>query len=319
MNIYLKYILKGLFLFIIIYLISLEVFSEGNWEKIDLVKEKINAKTFLIITVVFLIQFVNWGIEALKFRFIIAKKEPITKKEAILAVYTGNATGFFTPDRLGNFIGRFIYLKNKNKKTVTAATMLGNLSQLISTLIFALISFILYQAIETEINLPYVNSTLILSVVFVLLILITLAFYNPSSLISKVKKIKWLAKHEDTFIFLTEFSVKESSLILLYSIARYLLFISQFYLLLNAVGFEINIIESLIFTGLIYLFTTFIPSPMMGNLGTRELFALMLLSNYDNAELALVVSLLIWIINIVFPSILGSILLVKMNPYKNKV
>ena len=263
-----------------------------------------------------LLQFINWSIEARKFQFIISKKEKVSFKQSIIAVYTGNATGIFTPDRLGNFIGRFIYLNQIDKKTVTASTLLGNLAQLISTISFALIAVLLYMKLDLKIQLPYVNPVIILGVLIMALSILTYLFFNPNKIIEKFNKVKWVAKHKITFSFLANFNKKESSAIIGFSLLRYLIFIIQFYLILNTFELSINLIETLVFSGLLYLFTTFIPSPIMGNLGTREVVALLLLNNYAHSEVVLVASLIIWIINVIFPSLIGSYLLLKMNPSK---
>jgi hypothetical protein len=265
------------------------------------------------------LQFLNWTLEALKFQFIISKKHIINLQQSILAVYTGNATGLFTPDRLGNFIGRFIYLSQINKKTVIAATMLGNLAQLISTISFAFIALLLYFGLGLQINLPYINPTIIFTLVILTLSTLIYSFYNPSRILNILNKLKWIAKHKDTFNFLNNFNKIESTKILSLSLLRYCIFVFQFYLLLNAFGLEIEITETIAFSGLLYLFTTFIPSPLMGNLGTRELIALLLLSSYKLPEVALIASLIIWLINVIIPSLIGSFLLMKMNPSKKQV
>ena len=319
MNIYIKYLLKGLFLFAIIYIINSLVFSDGNLQKFKSIKHQLNITTYLILTLVFILQFLNWGLESIKFRFIISKKNSISFRKAIIAVYIGNATGIFTPDRLGNFIGRFLYLKDLNKKTVTAATMLGNSAQLISTISFAFIGLLLYLNLDLQIRLPYLNPIIILIPLALILSILIYFFYTPNKVITLFYKFKWVTKHKETFSFLNNFNKKESSIIIGLSLLRYFIFILQFYLLLNALGLIINPTETIVFSGLLYLFTTFIPSPIMGNLGTRELIALLLLSNFNHSEIVLVVSLIIWVINVIIPSLIGSFFLIRMNPSKKQV
>jgi len=319
MNIYIKYLLKGVFLFAMVYVIDLMIFSDENLIRFKELKHQLNITSYLIISTVFLLQFLNWGLEAIKFQYIISKKNVINLKQSIIAVYTGNATGLFTPDRLGNFIGRFVYLNRINKKTVIAATMLGNLAQLISTISFAFIALILYVNLDLRIKLPYINPSVILTLISTGLFILAYSFYNPSKIITFFYKFRWIGKHKDTFSFLSDFNKKESTIILTLSLLRYCVFIIQFHLLLNAFGLQIELIETIVFSGLLYLFTTFIPSPLMGNLGTRELVALLLLSNYQRPEIALIASLIIWLINVIIPSLVGSFILLKMNPSKKQV
>lgn len=319
MNIYLKYLLKGLFLSVIVYIIYLLAFNEENIVRIKSIINQLNGRSYSVLFIVFLFQFVNWGTEAIKFKYILSKKEEITYKQAILAVYTGNATGLFTPDRLGNFIGRFIHLNHINKRTVTAATMLGNLAQLVTTILFATLALLLYLIVDVHIEIPILNPIMLFSFIIIVLCLLLFVFYKPSFIIYYLQKIKGVAKHKNTFFFLNELNKIESTLVLAFSIFRYSIFIIQFYLLITTFGMTLDITETIVFTGLLYLFTTLIPSPILGNLGTREVVALLLLSNFNQPEIALVASLIIWLINVIFPSLVGSILLMKMNPSNKKV
>jgi len=106
------------------------------------------------------------------------------------------------------------------------------------------------------------------------------------------------------------------ALFLSLSIIRYLIFIGQFYILLFVFGIDLELIELLIFIGLMYFVTTLIPSPILGNLGTRELVAIYLLSYYNQPESILVASLLIWLINVIFPALLGFVFAFNLNLYK---
>ena len=68
---------------------------------------------WLSIGFIFLLQFVNYGLENFKWR--ISYQE--IKKESFLktlkAVYAGNAIALFTPDRLGTFIGKTLLERMK--------------------------------------------------------------------------------------------------------------------------------------------------------------------------------------------------------------
>jgi hypothetical protein len=55
---------------------------------------------------------------------------------------------------------------------------------------------------------------------------------------------------------------------------------------------------------------------MMGNLGTREMVVLLVFGGSNVETNALTASLIIWLINIAFPSILGGLLL-NFHRFKN--
>lgn len=317
LNKYIINVLKGLFVIGVFYLIYISISTNENLDKLREIR--ITKRSFLTISIVVLLQFLNWFIEAIKFRYILSKKELISVKESLKSVYVGNATGILTPDRLGNFIGRFLYLKNKSKSLVTSSTLLGNFTQLIATVTFALIGITLHLTINSNIIIPIVNEKVILLFNLILWLSLIYLYFNPTIYLRLIFKIKWMIKYKETINYLKSFSKKESIHVLIYSHSRYSIFIVQLYLILNTFGLEIPLIEVIIFTGLLYLITTLIPSPLFGNLGTREYISILLLSSYSHPEIALIASLAIWIINIALPSIIGSYLLFRMNHDHHKV
>ena len=88
---------------------------------------------------VFLLQFLNWFLEALKFKILLNNFSKTSLLFVLKSIYVGNFTAFFTPERFGNFIGRAIVFKEK-KEEVIMATLIGNLSQLIITVVIGLFS-----------------------------------------------------------------------------------------------------------------------------------------------------------------------------------
>lgn len=316
MNKYLIRLIKVIAFIGIIYLIFVMV---KNRDSISIVKSLLlglSFEQFLFIGFVFLLQFLNWILEAYKFKLILAKKEQISFSKSVVAVYIGNASSLFTPDRLGNFIGRAFHLREINKIVVTSATMLGNLAQLWSTLIFAFIGMFLYVSSNNYITIVYTSPVVILAIIILLNFLVALVYFYPRALVSFVLRFKILKKHRYNFFFLAKYRKSSLALFLSLSIIRYLIFIGQFYILLFVFGIDLELIELLIFIGLMYFVTTLIPSPILGNLGTRELVAIYLLSYYNQPESILVASLLIWLINVIFPALLGFVFAFNLNLYK---
>ena len=61
------------------------------------------------------------------------------------------------------------------------------------------------------------------------------------------------------------------------------------------------------FICVLYMVVTFIPSPFMGNLGTREAVVLLLLANYNSTAEVLSASIILWGINVAFPALVGKL------------
>ncbi len=296
----------------IIYFIFKMVKNRNSFDILKRVLLDLKWQQIQIILLVFILQFLNWGIEAFKFKLILQKKAVLSFKKSLISIYIGNASSLFTPDRLGNFIGRAFYLRNIDKLIVTSASMLGNLAQLWSTLIFALVGTILFISTSNRITVVYNNIQIILALLVLLNSVVFSIYYYPKVIVSLLVKVKWLKKYRPNFFFLSKYSTIELTVFLCLSLFRYLIFIIQFYLLLYAFGLQLYLVEVFIFIGLLYFVTTFVPSPVLGNLGTRELVSIYLLSSFSQPEIVLLSSLSIWLINVIFPALLGFVLAFKL-------
>lgn len=274
---------------------------------------------FLLILAIFGLQFVNYGIENVKWRttFNEIKKESFFKTWK--AVYAGNAVAIFTPDRLGTFIGRFGYLKDYSKTKITYTTFVGNYAQLTATLLFAVIGLTLAWNGSYNFKFPEFIPIPRLLLIFTPITIVAISlFYYQEILIKWLNKLsfKWTQEVVKKLEFVHAYSSLQLTAILLLAITRYLVFVFQFYLAMKIFQIPFDLIESLSFCGVLYLFSTFIPSPFMGNLGTREAVGVFLLSNL-NLEMGIITaSLLIWLINVVFPSVLGGLIILTKKSTK---
>ncbi len=230
------------------------------------------------------------------------------------AVYAGNAVAILTPDRLGTFIGRFTYIKEISKTKITFSTFVGNYAQLVATLIFALVGLILTWNLSLGFHLPErLGINLLIRSMVVVCCLSLFIYYHQRTFLDVFKKWQW--KPVQMLVSRLEFmeNLHESRLhlVLLLALVRYLVFVLQFFIALQLFGGQLEFLWTLAFCGILYLFATLIPSPFMGNLGTREAIAVFLATPLGLEETVITASLLIWLTNVVLPSILGGIILLK--------
>ena len=269
----------------------------------------IQTSSFILgLLFIFLLQFLNWFVEAKKFHQLLDLKIKINLLTSLKAVYVGNFTSFFTPNRVGTFIGRIIVLK-QNKLLVTAITGLGNLAQLITTLIFMIIALFLYFIIGS--NFVMINDAYIyiLKFVYFLFLFVALVIYmKPSIAIKRFSKIKIIKTYANRLLILDDISFIIKIRVLLLSIIRYLIFALQYYILFICFNINISITELLVFLGLLYGTVTFVPSPFLGNLGTREAIALLFSSISGLGVIVPIISLLVWFINVGISSLIGGVI-----------
>lgn len=259
------------------------------------------AGIFLLL-LVFLLQFLNYSLEAVKWNQLVKLQHDISLKVLIKAVYVGNSISIFTPNRVGSYLGRMIVLKEYPKLFVTASSFLGNLAQLTITVLFGVIGFVFF----TE-EVFFTHNYWFLIFFSVLTLLFIAVLFKSKWFITLFYRYKWFGKYREGVDFLEHVASITIFKVLFFAFLRYTVFVLEFWLVLLACGFSISFPETLVFCGVVYAVSNFIPSPMMGNLGTREMVVLLVFGAYGLGAKALTASLLIWLINVAFPSILGAI------------
>ena len=100
--------------------------------------------------------------------------------------------------------------------------------------------------------------------------------------------------------------------LLVWSALRYLLFVTQYVLLL--ILFDQNFEALILFANIsvVYLLMTIIPGLLFGKLFLREAAALLVLGQLGIPDLIILTTgFLLWLINIALPSLIGTIILLR--------
>ncbi|MBL4593272.1 MAG: flippase-like domain-containing protein, partial [Flavobacteriales bacterium] len=94
-----------------------------------------------IVITIFLL-FVNWGIEAFKWRYAISKVERISFKKAFKLTLTGITLGIITPNRVGEIPARALLLNRNSFNELTLKTLVSSFSQVIITFFVGIVGLI---------------------------------------------------------------------------------------------------------------------------------------------------------------------------------
>ena len=266
--------------------------------------------TFLFLLSLVLV-YINWGLEAKKWQLLMFSQQKLDFITSYKSVLAGLVSGLFTPNRLGNFIGRLSYLKSNLHSTGIINTTLGNMAQFITTIVFGLIGMLFSLSF---IIMP-VNIILLISISVLALFISIWLFFKPE-LILKISIIKKYLPSSilNSINFSTTQTSKLKLAVLLFSVLRYFVFCLQFYLLFLTFGEQTSAYKLLSLIALHYFLTTIIPSPFFGKLFVRESVAVFVFS-LINLKLAsiLAVVFMLWLINLAIPAILGSVLWLKVK------
>jgi len=259
---------------------------------------------------VVLLMVCNWGLEAIKWRYLIRKVESVSFLQSFRAVFSGVTVSIYTPNRVGEYLGRVFYLNTADRIEAALITMIGSLAQLLITIVVGSLCFIpfirLYSDIGTSSYLIYLVSFLVWVVIF----LIVLAFLNTSFLTVLLKRIKPLQRFDKYLNVFSYYRTTELLVVLLLSLARYMVFTLQFFILLRAFGVDTSVLEGVVLIPLNFLAMTAIPTIALTELLIRESVALKFLGYASENTLGIATTTFtLWVVNLAVPALAGGLLI----------
>ena len=272
---------------------------------------------YLVFTI--LLMPVNWIFETLKWQMLIQKFEQLSFFKTFKAILAGVTFAIFTPNRVGEYGGRVLFVKAENNWKAVIATAVGSLSQLLVLLSMGLLglAYFTHQFIVLD---PYV----LRSMVFLGLISISIllfSFFNIDLVIPLIKRLAF-AKYIKRFIkdisLLKEYTSKELIRALGFSLVRYFVYSLQYYLLLQFFGIEVGILAAFAGIATIYLIQTSLPiMPILGLLARVEI-ALYIWGNFSENDISILASTFgLWVINLIIPSLIGMAFITNVNILKS--
>lgn len=268
--------------------------------------------TWVLLSILSILMVGNWLFEILKWNLLVNKIQEISFYTACKGVLVGLPLALVTPNRIGEIGGRSLVVKAHKKKTMFA-TFIGSLMQLITTIFFGIIGFILYLLfLKTDYYISIVAVSSIIGVIFLAISIILLRktrwFINLSLRIvgrnyyRKIVTVSRMYFKQDIFVAL------------LLSIGRYIIFSSQFMILLYVFIPELTVLQIFVGICIVYFIVTVIPTSILGEVGIRGSVAMVIFGLFTTQELLVFqVSLLIWLINLVIPTLLGTLYLIGIK------
>lgn len=226
----------------------------------------------------------NWFLEFTKWK-VILKTLKLSDSQVGKSFASGILSEFLIPGIPSNFIGRIFYFENQDRFKLSAWIQISNLGQFLITLFFGIFSML------------YLNFKLSSNSYFMIigLLLFTLIF----TLLKKYHIIR-LPKEIQNLSF-KKSDVKPTSLLLLLSLIRFLIFSIQFGLILHSFSIVFDF-QLLTYIWISYLLIAFSPSLFLGNLVIRESVTVSIFQLGDYPVLpVLYAAFLIWLVNNFIP------------------
>lgn len=272
---------------------------EFDWSLLEF-----NNSQILVIAVVFLLMPLNWGIEAYKWHYLMTR---FKYKKSFLSAYkttlTGLAYSLVLPGGIGEYLGRAEAIPKGEEWKGAGVLSIARIAQMYATLLFggfSLSVFLWYKSYYT------------------LLVMFLVVFTTCWLVFIMSSRIAWWLERKlgKQYSFAQDLlnpwigEGKEKALVFVFSAVRYIVFTTQFFLLLKVFGVLGSTSELLSGISSAFLVKSFFPAFL--DLGPREL-AMSYFFHEEGAVFSKVIasSLLLWFINVLLPGLVGSLLIFR--------
>lgn len=290
------------------------IVSEIKFSEIVSAIEGANAG-FLIAA--FILTFLNIYLQYIKWKFtcnLLLNEN--SKSKIFTSLLHGLAAGVFTPARIGEYFGRALVFKEKPVYKVALATLLDKFFPLLMVAIFGSISSILFLHFQYEVT-SFITLSLFIALFtlfyFLIYFLLNERFWD-SFIFEKLRKSKRLRYFLDKIKEFKNLDRKYFSKMLIISFLFYFCFLVQYALLVAAFSHHFNFFDYLWAGNLIMFAKTIIPPISLGELGIREGASVYFISRLgESASVGFNASIFLFVINVLFPSIIGLFLLIKKS------
>lgn len=298
---------------------------QPNWKESFLhIQQELSGTGIWKLWLAIVLMLANWGIEARKWQLVIRRIQPISFMQSWKAIFTGTTMAFFTPNRIGEYVGRILYIEDNKRIQAISLTIVCSIAQLLVTLIAGLGALAYMKKVMAQqqpddtSGLFWLNTLLYMAALGTLFL--TLLYFRLAWLVKWIEKIPKIERFVRYIRVLDSFNATILLRILSLSVARYLVFIGQYYLLFAV--FEVSLTPAQVFAsiGVVFLVLAVVPTiAVITELGVRWKASIEVVQFFStNTWGVLATSLSVWIINLVIPALIGSLLILGIRIFKNR-
>lgn len=259
-----------------------------------------------------LLMLVNWVLEAAKWKYLTRKLQRMTMWRAIEAVFCGLTWAIFTPNRLGEYGGRVLFLPPKKRGYGVFTMAVGSFGQNVVTNVVGATALMWFVLSYLHLNMGLVILLGALSVCLVAVMLIF--FFNIGWLAVLLNKIKFLHKYERFFNIIQKYRKRELATVMLFCLARFAAFSSEYYLVIHMLMPQMGGFPMLMMVFNMFFIQSALPTLDLVDVGLRGMTAATFFSYITTEKLAVIACVSsIWFINLIVPAVIGSVFVLKIR------
>lgn len=308
-KIQLNYFIGGIIMLVLLWVIYRQV--QQQLFQYDFKTIFRNGNTSFLIGALLLMP-INATLEIFKWKLLANSAQPISFYTAAKSYLAGLALSILTPNRIGEYPGRIIYLKRKNTPRLISVTFLGMFTQFLTLFVFGLIGLLYYNF-----SFPGYWQKIVLFLTLVVTVFVSLLFYYFEKWSAFIERFSIFKRLKVYNVLLKRFTHQEQFSILGISMLRFCIYVSQYLLLMHWVNIKLPIVEGFFTACLFFFGMAVIPSIALTEMGVRGGLSLWLFQNVTPEKIGILIATLsLWFINLIIPAIIGSVLWIKMRLIK---
>lgn len=261
---------------------------------------------------ILLLMLVNWLLESFKWRYLTRKLEKISAWGAIEAVFCGLTWAIFTPNRLGEYAGRVLFLPNRKRIHGVFAMAVGSFGQNVITNVVGLSAGLWFLASFFHINIWIYLAIAAGAVGFMIFLLIF--FFHIKWLVDLLDRVPYIKKFHRFFDIMGRYTKPELITIMGFSLARFAVFSFQYYLVIHLLIPGISVFPMMMMVFVLFFVQSALPSLDIVDVAVRNGTAAYLFGYIVQQPVAVMAAVSsIWFINLIIPAILGSVFVFKLH------
>jgi hypothetical protein len=291
------------------------------WKKI---KQALTGSESWKLWLVIVLMPVNWGLETCKWYLLVNRMQSLSFMKSFESVLSGLSLAINTPNRIGEYGGRVVYLLPENRLKGVALTIISSVSQLLITLVLGWVAMIVLKKHLNQVELGGTHFSGILFTgfqysVLIFVVVTGLFFFKMEWLVNLIKRIP-LFKTKLSFIAVLENLGTSLYLqILFYSFLRFLVFALQYVLLWQVLQVDIGLWQGFWAIALVFLIMAIIPGFAIADVGIRGKVAISIVGIFSANSIAILAGTAgLWLLNLVVPALTGSLLLLTIKIFKDR-
>ena len=280
---------------------KIEANNEVDWKRFA---SKFQSNwSFVTILILFVFSFVNKYLDVSKWKNLVSSISVISTRESAAQVLSAATVGIFTPNGIGDYGAKIFNFEKRYLKHVLFLNFLSNVAQMSVTIFFGIIGLIylnIFLIIPLPLDIVSVGVTLVI-LGFVMLLLRKIQTKNISitRILNKFRSISD-AIHIKNFIL---------------SVGRYFAFAHQYYFLFLIFDVNLPYLALISVISATYFVASLLPSLQIFDFAVKGSVAVFFFGFLNvNEWIVIFISTLMWFLNVVIPSVIGSYFIVNFKP-----